>query len=79
MNLLGSNKQLIGYNDPFKKDCIDRISIEIGKSPSIFRSNRRCSAQIRFINGTTSGSHDIYNDDFESLMIEVKAFCEGLK
>lgn len=63
--------------DPFKQDCIERVSLTISKS--IFGGKFMCYAVIEFKNGNTSGKHEI-NDckDLADAFHKAKQFVESL-
>jgi hypothetical protein len=73
-----SERAMSELRQPFNKDCIDSINIEIGKKTSIFRQSKKCKAVIYFRNGDTSGNHEICEDEFDQLMVRVKTFIETL-
>ncbi len=79
LNLIGkSDKAISELSQPFVKDCVTSINIEIAKTPSIFREGKKCKATIWFKKGNTSGNHDVYDDDFQTLMTRIKSVIESL-
>lgn len=71
------NKALDLLNNPFKKECVEKITIEIYSEPSSFRKSVEC--QIRFINGSTSGYHKIGADNLESALYQIKTLIDSLE
>lgn len=62
--------------DPFKKDCIYWISIEIHR-PTTWRKS--VEVTVRFQNGSTHGHQKIEGDELPSVMQEVQAFIDNLE
>lgn len=78
-NLLGLGQRTdLSVPNPISKDTIESIRIEISGKSSIFRGGKKCSATIYFKNGNTTANHDIFDDDFNSLMEKVQAFNNSL-
>lgn len=64
-------------SDPFKQDCIERVSLNITKS--LFTNRTLCYAIIEFKNGNTSGKHEINNcKDLADAFHKAKQFVESL-
>lgn len=74
-NAKGNEMSLI--NDPFKQDCIERITLNMSKS--IFSGKFMCYAIIEFKNSNTCGRHEI-NDckDLADAFHKAKQFIESL-
>lgn len=73
----GNKNEVSLIKDPFKQDCIERVSLTISKS--IFGSKFICYAVIEFKNVNTSGRHEI-NDckDLADAFHKAKQFVESL-
>lgn len=73
----GKGNEVSLIKNPFKQDCIERVSLTISKS--IFGSKFMCYAVIEFKNGNTSGKHEI-NDckDLADAFHKAKQFVESL-
>ena len=63
--------------DPFKQDCIIRVSLNILKST--FTGEFMCYAIIEFKNGNTCGKHEIEDcKDLADAFHKAKQFIESL-
>lgn len=77
LNLITTDKKtLSALNNPFQKDCVEKISIEIYSKKTYGRSVE-CS--IRFVNGSTTGYHKIEADNLESAIYQIKNLIESLE
>lgn len=57
--------------NPFRAGNVSSVDIHISQS--------RCTADISFVNGNTSGNHTIYGLDFKDLMAKLDEFFEEMK
>lgn len=73
----GKGNEVSLINDPFKQDCIERVSLNISKA--IFTGKFMCYAIIEFKNGNTCERHEI-NDckDLADAFHKAKQFIESL-
>lgn len=73
----GNRNEVSLINDPFKQDCIERVSLNIAKGP--FTGRFMCYAIIKFKNRNTCGRHEI-NDckDLADAFHKAKQFIESL-
>ena len=73
----GKRNEASLINDPFKQDCIKRVSLNISKDP--FTGEFMCYAIIEFQNGNPSVKHEI-NDckDLADAFHKAKQFIESL-
>ena len=73
----GKRSEVSLINDPFKQDCIERVSLNIYKS--MFTNKFMCYAVIEFKNRNTHGEHKI-NDckDLADAFHKAKQFIESL-
>lgn len=79
--LLANPKQadqfISDFKDPFKMDKIEKIHIWIMRG--IFNSNTILfQADVSFKNGNTSGKQEFEAEDFQSLVLKVQSFINGL-
>jgi hypothetical protein len=58
------------HSDPFKHDCIEHVGFYVRKTYSY--------AKIDLINGKTKAEHRIDENDFNLLVLKVKAFIDSL-
>ena len=71
----GSNpeKPLVDFLDPFKRDKISSITLEITNYCKVEYKGR-----IYFSNGKTSGTQNIEASSFQDLIFQTQAFIEML-
>lgn len=73
----GKTNEVSLINDPFKQDCIERVSLTISKTP--FSHRFICYAIIEFKNGNTCGKHQIDDcKDLADAFHKAKQFIESL-
>lgn len=72
------NKSLSEFVDPFNKDGVDYISIQLCKRKSMFRDNKLHKATVYLKNGNTSGEQEFYDDDVNNLFIRIQSFINKL-
>lgn len=72
------SKAISELKDPFSKDGVERISIELCKSTSLFRDGKRHKAVVHFTNGATSGEHKICEDDHKILFQRIQTLINSL-
>lgn len=79
MNLIGKLfNDAPSISNPLVKDNVESITIEIGSRTSIFRGGKKCKAKVFFSKENTQAQHEIFDDDFNSLMEKLKAFSDSL-
>jgi len=67
---------IAAYNNPFQKDCVDSITIDIRKRAFLY--GKKFSATIRMKNNKTSANHDIGADSFPELLQKIDEFINSL-
>ena len=73
----GKGNEVSLIKDPFKQDCIERVSLNISKT--IFTNRFICYAIIEFKNGNTCGSHEINDCKYlADAFHKAKQFIESL-
>lgn len=73
----GKGNEVSLIKDPFKQDCIERVSLTISKT--IFTGRFMCYAIIEFKNGNTCGKHEITDcEDLADAFHKAKQFIESL-
>ena len=79
MRLFGSKSELVEFNNPFNKDSISSIYIQIMPGLKIYGDYQYCmKAFINFKKGNTTGSQEIYSNDFVELVLRTQNFIDGL-
>ena len=76
-NITDSLTDVSNFKNPFLKEKVDCIEIEIQK-PNICRIHP-ISATIRFTNGATGGRHKIEGDDLAGVVKQIEIFIESLE
>jgi len=61
--------------DPFSKECIDSIHIDIYPRRS-FGQPMNC--RVEFMNGKTEGTQRFAGHDLKAMMVEVQSFIDSL-
>lgn len=74
---IGNEKLPSIVKDPFKKNCVTRISITYEEG--LF-DNTKWSANgwVYFKNGNSKGQQDFKGENFDSVVLQVKAFLNTL-
>lgn len=73
----GKGNEVSLIKDPFKQNCIERVSLNISKN--IFTGRFVCYAIIEFKNGNTCGKHQIDDcKDLADAFHKAKQFIESL-
>jgi hypothetical protein len=78
LNPVFSQKTISELKQPFQKECITSVTIEIANSSSVFRGDKKCEAIVNFKNGETTGRHRIHDDDPEILFKRLKVFIDSI-
>jgi hypothetical protein len=74
-NIIGGAAGLANFKDPFKKDCIQNITMHIGRK--IFKPDEiEYFANVYFKNGDTRGEQRIVGVDFADLVRKVQEFIK---
>ena len=74
---LESKETLSILNDPFLKDKVNRIFINIHKS--FYTDKFNVLGSIEFKNGSTEGTQKFEAEDFDLLILQMKNFMQNLK
>lgn len=62
--------------DPFSKDCIDSIHIDIYPRRNY---GRPMNCRVEFMNGQTEGTQRFDGHDLQAMMVEVQSFIDSLE
>jgi hypothetical protein len=76
MNLLETESRISVLKDPFKKECLRDVLINICRRSD---GTTRTWGKIEFVNGNTVGQQKFEAETFDALMAQMRAFIETIK
>ena len=72
------NNTLTNFNNPFKKQCIERISIFCYPQSKYTEKDELWSGDIKFKNHNTTGEQNFKAGNINDLLSKMKIFAESL-
>ena len=78
MTLLAEEKLPSVINDPFKKNSVTKIEVEYGQK--LFDESKWVAiGWVHFKNGNTTGRHKVDGENFDDVVLKIKAILGTLE
>jgi len=67
------------FSNPFSPNLVRKIEIEIYPTASSWRKGKKIEATVRFCKNDTDGSHKVYGDTLDEIIMQMTAVLQELK